>query len=994
MNTRRVISQVVAGLVAWSLLVAALHADTPLSREYFIRQGSDEALWVRVDGVDAEFGVEILDINDIPVTTAGVPGQRLAPLFLYVDETSRERQLDIRVTAGRHTDRTRFDLGLNRIGVRDQRSAALDRALRSMAFGLQAPAVETAASWSIKAGSLSTAARTFVEFGMDELRLWSIYYQAHIAAHGMGDPATALDLLADIDADQATGRFPAVALAAARLKLALASPDRDPQLALETADNVLAQPAIGTQPLVHAEALFTRAEALSKLGRDDEALEELQAGLAQADDIGADDLSTSIRERLVDVHAVQGDVVASGEVLREIESRLDADAQGDELALNLLAQGRLLNDAWRYPQALDVLGQALALERNTATRAQLQLASARAAMGLGRFDDALAWAEAAAAMPDGTGWRRRTALLDVSAALGIMADVYRQRGDVQRMRTLRAAQGERLEGAAERAAHDYALALDALSAPGSRASAEAPLRRLQAATDSPWAPLAALQLCIAFDACTADSAREARDRARVTAIPGVAAEADFLYARHLQRQAQWADALSQYERLLDDIGWHRQALPGVLGGWYAQRRDALVTGYTGLLMSRATPAQAQLGLARVRSLAASLEPSSWTTAQESALAELRESLRLAAAGDSAAADQARNALASLRPPPSADAEAGATALAAWRNALGSDGAVLDFHIAADGAWVLLTDGRGTERFSLATGGSLREELYDLADRLPTLDTEAFDQAMARLGRQLLGPISRSLPRRLHWVAAGPLARLPAAAIRVNGDYLVQRHVLSTPTGFPETPPRVATDPGDRLFLAGAPEDFQSGYLAALAPAPELDAVASLFVGPGLTLVRGSALLADEFESPDFRQAGRVHLVMPVHIDMARPDNAWLELSEPAGGLGRERPGPADMATWTTTAALVYMGQAEMVGRPGQEDLVPPIVAEWFRAGAGSVQATLWRGDRERSAAFARAMYSSADADLAPATALATAMRESIDAGQAPREWARYRLYTR
>ena len=43
----------------------------------------------------------------------------------------------------------------------------------------------------------------------------------------------------------------------------------------------------------------------------------------------------------------------------------------DELAENRLAQGRLFNQTWRFPEAIRVLYEALAQERNSVTRASI-----------------------------------------------------------------------------------------------------------------------------------------------------------------------------------------------------------------------------------------------------------------------------------------------------------------------------------------------------------------------------------------------------------------------------------------------------------------------------------------------------------------------------------------------------------------------------------------------------------------------------------------------
>lgn len=983
------------GIMACLLLVPVPAAAQALVREYFVRQGVDEALLIRVDGIDAQFSAVVLDIDGGVVTSGGVIEHRLGPLFLYVPETSRDRQLDIRVAASRSTDRTRFNMGLNRIGVRDQRSATLDRAYRMLAYSLQPPAVDTAANWSVKAGSLSSAAGIFADFGMDELRLWSRYFQAHITAIGMGDSATALGLLAELRDDVALSRFPEVGLALAWLTLRLAPPERDPGATLEAANQVLEQPAISRQPLAMAEARLSRAEALVALDRLGDGMGEYQVALAQADRIGAGDLSTQVRERLVELHGQSGDAIATGEVLREIESRLDAEGQGDELAQNLLAQGRLLNDAWRFAEAERVLDQAMALQRNSATEAQVRLELARAALATGRFSTARSLAEAAARAPDGNGWRRQTPLLDVGLALGIMADSDRQLGRFKTMQEARRAQGERLTGPAARDAWDYARILDALAAPGATADAAVPIERLRSRTASPWSGLAQLQHCRLEGGCTAAVAARALAQSRATGRAAISVEAAERYADWQAASGQGHAALATREALVREVRGLQRAFPGVIDAWCWQRCTDMLDAYVDALMADATPEQAQLGLARVRLLsdeggsvpaAAAVDPSRLTA---------REDLRLAAAGDAAASERAAATLAATRSEVESSGSGAVSHLADWREKLGDSAAVLDFHLGKSAAWLLVTDGRGTHRFRLEQGGALARDVAAIPERLAVDDLAGLNTQMARLGQRLLGPVAGELPERLYWLGAGPLSVLAPAALRINDRYLAERHILSTPLSFPLAPPPAAAGAVERgMFLAGAPESFQAGYLATLAPAPELDAVASLFVGPGLQVIRGAALLPDEFQTEAFRQAPRVHLATPANIDWPRAGDSWIELSEPPGGGGRERLAPADLSGLSTRAATLFLGQSIYMGEPPTPfSLRPPLVAQWLAAGAEAVPATLWPGETADSVAFLERFYRTLADDPDAAVALTMAMRDAIARQAAPGAWARYRLYT-
>ena len=106
--------------------------------------------------------------------------------------------MDISVASMRHSNRARFELGLSRITVTDERSALLANAYRALSQGLQFDNTQSSAGLSVKIGSLLNAARVFGQFGMQEMRLWSYYFAAHLAQYQLKDFNTTLDFVAEI----------------------------------------------------------------------------------------------------------------------------------------------------------------------------------------------------------------------------------------------------------------------------------------------------------------------------------------------------------------------------------------------------------------------------------------------------------------------------------------------------------------------------------------------------------------------------------------------------------------------------------------------------------------------------------------------------------------------------------------------------------------------------------------------------------------------------
>ncbi|MEM1412333.1 MAG: hypothetical protein AAGH19_08230, partial [Pseudomonadota bacterium] len=183
-----VLCALLLGLAPW---VSAWATDLPGGgqlQEYFVRQNAGEAVLVRIDGQEAIFEAVISTIEGEVLVASGTPGSRIAPLFQYVPSPSSERQLDIRVTAPLDTDRSRFDMGLSRITVRDDRTGRLARAYQLLSFGLELPPADTAANWSVKIGALLDAASLFESFGMEELQTWSAFYASLITLQGLVTP--------------------------------------------------------------------------------------------------------------------------------------------------------------------------------------------------------------------------------------------------------------------------------------------------------------------------------------------------------------------------------------------------------------------------------------------------------------------------------------------------------------------------------------------------------------------------------------------------------------------------------------------------------------------------------------------------------------------------------------------------------------------------------------------------------------------------------------
>lgn len=1011
-----------ASLVLLAAVVAPWARATELpgggqQQEYFVRQNADEVLLVRIDGREAQFDAVITTIAGEVLAASGVPGSRVAPLFQYVGSTIDDRQLDIRVTAPFDTNRTRFDLGLSRLTIRDDRSARLARAYQLLAFGLEPPPADTAANWSIKVGSLNDARAQFEDFGMESLQSWAAYFAARLTLTGVGDNASALRLAEALIASPGARRQPEVRLAGLRLRAEAlealrgagelptgSGPDPIQAAALETAELAASLGLL----FERADALFLAGRDLAARGRNDEALQRLEEALDIADAIESADLATAVRERLVGIHGEQGNVAATSEVLQAIESQLAEDGANDELAQNLLAQGRILNRTYRFERARQVLEQALAFEHNSATRDQVRLALAEAAWALGDLDTAWAQARAAVINPESGSYRRPTPVLDVAAGLDILAGVARARGQREAMRALRREQARLSTAEADRIRWAWARAQDDLI-PGGDAQAAAPyLREVRDARGDGAAPslraLARLWLCALDLECPGGTLEEARSVLRDGGVPRYQVEGDWLTARVLRRNGATDRAADALEQVVRTLAFLRYSIPGVLADAYWRHVDSIADDL--LATRRATRRDDRLlmDLARLRWLRAAGAPQGLPFDARAAGLDTDEFRALLAQAEAQGAqaggaerqsltrDIQRRMLEGRERFDEVTAFMDAAGLEQWLAALEPGEAVLDYDRSGGRPLALLGTREGVRRIALgrdAFPASWETEL----ERLPTLAAPEFERSLQTWADRLLTPFASELPPRIYLASGDALAYLPFEAMPLpGGARLGDSRSLLRLASFPARP-----GPGARLaavsvtstFVAGSPVDYRSGYLARLETTAELRAVMDRFLGPGLQVIQGSALLPDEFTTDAFQDAQLVHLAMPARIDTRSPGASSLELSEPFGGTGRARLNDADLGALSVDAALVVLSQAALATPVAVDAGRPPLVVSTLAAGAGAVLASAWSGTDEATAQFFGIFYDALNRGASLDEALQTARQNTPGGADG---WPRLQLW--
>jgi CHAT domain-containing protein len=1019
----------IATVVAVFTVPDDLRAQTDallISQEYFVEQAADEDLFIRINGYEAEFYSRISAQGGQKIMLSGVPGTRLVPIFQLVKSPEDNRQLDIEVFSSLYTGRSEFGLELTRLKSWDERSRSVSRAYGLVSFGMLSAEDSSEANWTVKIDSLVNAGRLFQKFGMIEMRLWSNYLAAHLIHHNLRDYSIAYSLTRDILAELKSTRFQTIELATLQLQssalvglkrsgtLNTSSGNPDPVQAVLSRINSLAN-AMGYR-LEQALALSASGDEYVAGAFYADALEQFRQAVAIADSINDPGLATSIREKMVKIHAIDGDTQASSEVLQKIESQLQEEGAGDELALNLLAQGKLHIRNYRYDQAITILLESLNHENDSAIRMQVHFALAKAFYQTGRLDESIAYLNLAGIPAAVKQTKRANSMIDIGEGLWILSNIHRVNGAYEQMRLVRKAQRLYQNNQAARL---YDEALDELAAAGKKQGRATALFRNSFNASSHTQntdihDLARLQLC-ALTAennglCETALSRASYQRLAAGGEPRHATQAMYLWARILVSRGQLADAISLMDALVNEIHLLRYALPGVLGAWYREQHEDIFEYYLELLSretDRKGPADAissLLVLSKIRYI----ERHSGSQYLERLVNGDTERLRMQLAqregsdsgqGTSDLNRQINRGLSDLRIPFNQKFKHLSRAgLQKYLKTLSRDEVVLTYHLSPTTAQVWIARKSGVKRRNISNPAYIFAALQDARQGLSNLGLASFENKMDALGKRLAAPVADLLAKTVYWIPAGPLMGFPLDALRLKGRYLVEDHSVINLMSFPEnTHPRKDTLVGERqgVFLAGYPRDYSGSYASRLETSPEIQTVTDIFVGPGLNIVQGTALLPDEFSSDKFRNAQLIHLSMPGTINLQYPAQSSFELSGYEGGPGRATLKPYDIQSQDLQAQLVFLSATQLRERPVSAFINQPgFVSDFINAGAQAVIARLWVSGGSVSESFIKDFYLELESSQNLARALTISKRQYLlkNRQDGLYDWAGYQLF--
>jgi CHAT domain-containing protein/tetratricopeptide (TPR) repeat protein len=1006
--------------------------------EFMIYQHPDTLLVLKLDVEEAEFSVRTFGPENALIKWSTVPGRRVGPIYQYIDAVDQARQLMIEISPGRPVKRSAIGLEILQFNAGDRNSATQAKAYRMLSLGCEASLNSDASTWASKAYSFRNAAALFANLGMEEMRLWAEYLAAHLVFHRLADPLTTLELVELVQRDASRAGFVETEFAArvlesdAVMQLAAGAGGQPARLYRQRAHEVLADVVTLAQRLgrtaEHSRALYQDGRVYELQGEPERALDRYRVALdiaAAADDT---ELLNQIRATSAEVYESLGRTSGAIAMLDDMADNLAVTEQENadlELARRLFEKGRLLNNSYRFAEAVTALSRALELQQANAEPwvwgpVGLELAWAYYAQG--DADRALGMLEPALPV---TPVRGNEAVL--ARAYGSLANIHRERGRFEPAARARDQQGTLLGERGGRAAFLIDVGLDAWSrdGPGSPRAQESLQGARQAATqegDEVSANRASLHLCLLrlerspAEACDTAVATASYQSLQTAGIPRWAADGALVYARTMRRSGQPGEARSAMDRLIDELHWYRRVLPGVLGAWYAENRDTLAREY--LSLTRASPSRSARGatdgaalllaMERVRMLEAPeheragsrlLEPS-----EEDALRGLL-SRREAASGVDASrlASEVNRGLADAR---RVAGSAGETLSAADLEhllaGLGRSEAVLSYYFAGGQTQALLARRNGVQAIDLPGSTDVQDRLQQMRTALSGPGTPDRLADLDALGRELLGPLDGALPEKVYLLPTGPLRAVPLDALRLRGRYFAEDHQLASLaslTSIARRSPAMPEGFRDHVFLAGNPQEQGDPFSLEIRTSPEIAAVTDQFIGPGLHIVQGIALRRDEFADDRFAGAALIHLALAGTLDLDFPERSRLLLAPEVAGQADNMSflSPPDIRAFELAARLVVLSGTAVAGHGRSPvDSRLAFAADFFEAGCAAVIVSLRPAGEQLNADFFTPLYRQLKARPDIATALASAKRERIaaDSGTNLLSWAGFQLFIR
>lgn len=993
----------------------------------FLASGTGPIL-IQVNGFEVEFESRAIDAEGRILNEARLPYLRSGQVFQLLDPKPAEAQIEVRITALHLTKNASISIEVFQLAGNGRADQWVETAYRLYSNSIQSTDSEELGLWRTRVNELQQAANLFRRAGLEKQALWSEFLSAYFTYFPVAEFQAATELAHAIELSAREARLTELELMAMQLQgQAMIEQDASDTPAIAVAKLKKAQQSL-RQSVERADQLgmrFEQAWAINNRGiayfyQDllDEALEQYQQVLAIALELQDDYLANLANGNIAMMNERLGDYQAAMDALLAIRQDLEGSGSPVERALNLADIGRLYGKLFLFPKAIDALDRALTISRELESkelsgRVGLSLAMAYYDMGQRqRAQDILM-----SAIDDMKEVHFARGLRD---AYRLLADMHRFRGEHGQADIYREQQRQYLRSSREQAEYLFSQGLDALAVDDLARASGLFAGSLASANDLENESLqvrALLQYCALDTALTAgeeacDSERmENRLSAWLTgAAPRFAFDARLSWARLLESRGVAAKALVALEELVKEIRLYRSSLPGVLGAWYWESRERVFTTYMDLILKRAHSQQqmadALVTLDQLRNLENTKRGhsgSSGDSETEYKVEEIRTLLaRMSRTRDDATRqelgrtiDQRLLALGNGRGNELAQDKHLLEGLAS----LPPDTAYLTYHFSGSDGWAWIATRQGMQLVRLGDAQPILELLSKVQQGFRVVGNSDLDQQLDELGALMIGSLGVSLPPNIFLGSTGALAGFPFEAIRHNGRYIAQDHVVINVLSLAALNDTISftqkVDEWESVFLAGAPIVNGNDFVTLAGAESEIEDIAQLFGKYSVHKFSGENLQRASFSEPVFNEADLIHIASHGSINLDYPELSRLELSAGLDNDGPEFLTPLDIRQIPIRAGLVALGACETTGMNAFTfDSNLGFLSEFLQAGADAVVATLWPVSDLHTRDFMLDFYSALLNGMEIPEALTLTKRSYMKAAQpkGTQGWAAYQLY--
>jgi CHAT domain-containing protein/tetratricopeptide (TPR) repeat protein len=987
---------------------------------------------VEVRGTGASLDTQVLSPRHDVLSRVHFEYLRSAPAYHVLAPADNSVGPILRIIPVQAAKGASVRVAFHRLPEADPGSGDLARAWRDFARGLQHVGTMDPADWGANLAALESAQDRFERLGHRRPALWAAFFRAYLLYFPLyryeAASAGAHAVLDAVENTLAEGAADDSLATIAVLAHQLAG-----QILLES--EARGSHAAGKRPLAAARDHFALAGrlaveeglafeetwAVNNLGiahfyedQLDLALDHYTQALQRAEAEQDNYLVALVGSNIAVAQERLGRIDTAVRTLERLarEPALRNSAMEREHLLSLL--GAFYLKLYRFPEALRALNEALSWSdrlESSENRGRNRVMLGRAYREMGQPDKALAFARLA--IPD------LQAVEDVRGlqqAHRLLAALHRLRGDFDAMEREREQQWESRPPRTDldRADWLFSRAEDA-SARGETSAATKRFREsaeaYAAAGFTTMAGIARIHACAAGAGlesatdCSIESQRVLYREIEALQASAPALRARFAWVRLLAAEGRRDRALAEAEKLVDEVRFYRQTLPGVLGAWYWDARDSMLTFYLQLMLDgpaglRSGRPDVLLTLDQLRNAGAAVGPAESSGADNS----LRSLLaKRDGAGSPEALMEAQRLidrdLAGRQPVAMPGGETDAAGLAAELARLPPDWSLIAYYLAGPTAFAWVADHDALEVIVLGPSEPILAQIERVKTGLRVHNEPTLEADLAELGRLLLQPVGDKLRFNVMLAAGGALSDLPLDAVPVDGRPFIENHQLMHIQSIRSAAGSVgrASAPlaPKRLFLAGDPNVGTQSLRALPGSRRELEALRTAFPSAESETFTGHSLTAAAFRDSGFASSDLVHLASHAVIDRDYPELSRLMVS------GQDDDGaafvtPSDLESINISARLVVLSACETVGLNRFDfDNRLGFVTQFLRQSEALVVASLWPvSDRVTAGLMADFYGELANTGDAPAALRAAKLRQRAAARPGDHSWAAFQLFSR